>query len=260
MITIQRNRMALVCLALTLVLGGLAFAYLTPRVATVHAQTTQEAMMGLPNTITVVGEGTVQIQPDVAVATIGVQVADAEVQTASSNAQATMEAVLAAISEQGVADEDLQTTGFTIFAEFGPTGPTGEQAQEPLYRVSNNVNVTIRSLDQVAAVLDAAIAAGANNIFGVTFSLDDASQAESDARAQAVEQAAAKAQELAGLTNLQLGGVLSVSEVIGSQGGYFASPGLRDAAAGMGGGSPISPGQLNVTVQLEVVYTAAQSQ
>lgn len=261
MITVHRNRLASIGLALTLLLGGLAFSFLMPRVAPLQAQSSQEAMAGLPNTITVVGEGIARIQPDIAVATIGVQVADAEVQTASNNAQTTMEAVLAAIGEQGVAEEDIQTTGFTIFAEFGPAGPTGEQSQEPLYRVSNNVNVTIRALDQVAAVLDAAIAAGANNIFGVTFSIDDSSQAESEARAQAIEKAAAKAEELAGLTNLQLGSVLSVSEVIGSQGGYFASPGLRtDAGVGMGGGSPISPGQLNVSVQLEVVYSAAQSE
>ncbi len=261
MIHIQRNRLVIICLALTLVAGGFSFAHFMPLSTSAYAQTTQETMVGLPNTITVVGEGTTQIEPDIAVATIGVQVADTEVQAASSSAQTTMEAVLAAIREQGVADEDIQTTGFSIFAEFGPPDPTGEQTQEPLYRVSNNVNVTIRALDQVAAVLDAAIAAGANNIFGVTFNIDDASQAESDARAQAIEQAAAKAQELAGLTNLQLGTVLSISEVIGSQGGYFASPGLRaDSAAGMGGGSPIAPGQLTVSVQLEVVYSAAQAQ
>ena len=261
MIHIQRNRVVSVCLAATLVMSGLAFAYLSPTVATVQAQTTQEAMAGLPNTITVVGEGSTQIEPNIAVATIGVQVAEAAVQTASSNAQAIMEAVLAALQEQGIAEEDIQTTGFSIFAEFGPADPAAAQPQAPLYRVSNNVNVTIRDLNQVAAVLDAAIAAGANNIFGVTFSIDDASQAESDARAQAVAKAAAKAQELADLTNLQLGSVLSVSEVIGSQGGYFASPGLRaDSAASMGGGSPIAPGQLNVSVQLEVVYSAAQPQ
>lgn len=256
----QRNRLALVCLVLTLVCGGLGVAYLAPTLKIAQAQSSQEGLAGLPSTITVVGEGTVQIQPDIAVATIGVQVADAEVQTASSNAQTTMEAVLAAIQEQGVASEDIQTTGFTIFAEFAPVDPASQQTQEPLYRVSNNVNVTIRSLEQVATVLDAAIAAGANNIFGVTFSLDDSSQAEADARSQAIEQAAAKAAEIAGLTNLQLGSVLSVSEVIGSQGGYFASPGLRTDAAGMGGGSPISPGQLNVTIQLEVVYSAAQAE
>lgn len=258
MITVQRDRFAIGCFALTLMIVGFAFAYPTSGVSTAYAQ---EAMTGLPNTITVVGEGSAKIEPDIAVTTIGVQVADAEVQMASSNAQATMEAVLAALTAQGVADEDIQTTGFTIFAEFAPADPTSEQPQAPLYRVSNNVNVTIRALDQVAAVLDAAIAAGANNIFGVTFSVDDPSQAESDARAQAIEKAAAKAQELAELTNLQLGSILSVSEVIGSQGGYFASPGLRtDSAAGMGGGSPIAPGQLSVSVQLEVVYSAAQSQ
>jgi uncharacterized protein YggE len=122
--------------------------------------------------------------------------------------------------------------------------------------VSNNVNVTIRALDQVATILDAAIGAGANNIFGVNFSVDDPSQAAADARAEAIDNAQQKAQDLAELTGLQLGNVVSVSEIIGSRGGFYASTGLAPAGqAGLGGGGgPIAPGQLNVNVQLEVVY------
>ena len=207
--------------------------------------------------ITVVGEGTAPVEPDIAVANIGVQVANTDVKAASSEAQEIMNAVLAAIQEQGVAEADIQTSGFSIFADFGPASPTGEQTQTPLYRVSNNVNATIRDLALVPAVLDAAIAAGANNIFGVNFSIDDPSEAASVARAQAIENAQAKAQDLAQLTGLQLGNVVSVSEIIGSRGGFYGSSGLAAMSqAGLGGGGgPIAPGQLNVNVQLEVIYS-----
>lgn len=224
----------------------------------VYAQAQGEPAPTIQQAITVVGEGVAPVEPDIAVANIGVQVANEDVRAASSEAQEIMNAVLAAIQEQGIAEEDIQTSGFSIFAEFGPIGPSGEQPQTPLYRVSNNVNATIRDLEQVATVLDAAIGAGANNIFGVNFSVDDPSEAASEARAQAIEQAGAKAQELAELTGLQLGNVLSVSEIIGSRGGFYGSSSLGTASqAGLGGGGgPIAPGQLNVTVQLEVIYSA----
>ena len=241
--------MAAVVLTASLLLLGQAF-----RGVVVYAQSDPPA--AALQAITVVGEGSVAVQPDIAVANIGVQVANADVKAASSEAQELMNAVLAAIQEQGVAEEDIQTSGFSIFADFGPASPTGEQSQTPLYRVSNNVNATIRDLTLVPAVLDAAIAAGANNIYGVNFSVDDPSEAAAAARAQAIENAQAKAEDLAQLTSLQLGSVVSVSEIIGSRGGFYGSSGVAAASqAGLGGGGPIAPGQLNVNVQLEVIYS-----
>jgi uncharacterized protein len=230
------------------------------RGSTVYAQTESDPTTTRQQAITVVGQGISRVEPDIAVANIGVQVANADVREASSEAQEIMNAVLAAIQEEGVAEEDIQTSGFSIFADFGPIGPAGEQPQTPLYRVSNNVNATIRDLEQVAAVLDAAIGAGANNIFGVNFSIDDPSAAETEARAQAIERAQTKAQELADLTGLELGNVISVSEIIGSRGGFFGGSTLGLGDAGLGGGGPIAPGQLNVTVQLEVIYNASQGE
>lgn len=248
-------RQTIVALAATLVLAATILLLSQTLPGTVYAQ--GEPVAAPQQAITVVGEGSAPVQPNIAVANIGVQVANADVKAASSEAQEIMNAVLAAIQEQGVAEEDIQTSGFSIFADFGPASPTGEQSQTPLYRVSNNVNATIRDLTLVPAVLDAAIAAGANNIFGVNFSIDDPSEAASAARAQAIENAQAKAADLAELTGLQLGNVVSVSEIIGSRGGFYGSSGLALAsqAGGGGGGGPIAPGQLNVNVQLEVIYS-----
>lgn len=253
---LQRQSGRMVATAVLLAATTLLLGKTLPSVA-VYAQTAAEPATAPMQAITVVGEGLAPVQPNIAVANIGVQVANADVKAASSEAQEIMNAVLAAIKEQGVADEDIQTSGFSIFADFGPAGPTGEQTQTPLYRVSNNVNATIRDLTTVPAVLDAAIAAGANNIFGVNFSIDDPSEAASAARAQAIENAQAKAEDLAQLTGLQLGNVVSVSEIIGSRGGFYGSSGLAAVSqAGVGGGGgPIAPGQLNINVQLEVIYS-----
>lgn len=250
-----RQRPTITAVAVLLTATLLSFG--PPHGATpVYAQTQGEST-AMPQAITVVGEGSIAVEPDIAVANIGVQVANADVRAASDEAETIMNAVIAAIQEQGVAEEDIQTAGFSIFAEFAPVNPAAEQPQTPLYRVSNNVNVTIRALDQVATILDAAIAAGANNIFGVNFSVDDPSQGAADARAEAIANAEQKAQNLAELTGLQLGNVVSVSEIIGSRGGFYAGTLASASQAGLGGGGgPIAPGQLNVNVQLEVVYSA----
>jgi uncharacterized protein YggE len=212
----------------------------------------------LQRTITVVGEGTIRVKPDIARANIGVEVMEASVAEASSSATATMEAVLAALQQQGIEEKDIQTSGFNIWVDR-PYGPEGLPSENPMYRVNNNVAVTIRDLDNLGSVLDTAIAAGANNIYGITFDLDEPSLVESEAREKAVANANANAQELAELNNLELGEVLSVSEVVGTPMGYYAGSFQEAAAApGLGGGGagPISPGELTFTMQLQIVYDA----
>lgn len=212
--------------------------------------TTQAA--GMPGTITVVGEGTVSIEPDTAQAVIGVETAGPTVKEASGQNGEIMTAVMAALADAGIEAKDMQTAGYNVFADrgFGPDGPS----QEVTYRVSNNVNVVIRDLDTVGDILDAAIEAGANNIYGVTFSLDTPSAVESDARTLAVDDARAKAQELATLTGMTLGEIVSVSEIVGGNGGFYANSFRNAEASGMGGGGPISPGQLELSMQLQIVF------
>jgi uncharacterized protein YggE len=237
-----------------LLAGVLVFARSGFVPSAAQAQTVAETTSTLPRTITVVGEGTVKIKPDIAQANIGVEVIRPTVKAASSGAKESMDAVLQALKEQGVDEKDIQTSGFSVWTErpYGPEGP----ADEVLYHVSNQVAVTIRDLDTVGTVLDAAIEAGANNIYGVTFSLDDPSQVESEAREKAVSDAQAKAQELAVLNDVELGDVVSVSEVIGGRGGYYTGVVREAAVSGVGGGGgPIAPGELEVTLQLEIVYT-----
>ena len=238
--------------ALLLLVGVLALVQASFATPIAQAQTAAES----PRTITVVGEGAVRIKPDIAQANIGVEVMEPTVQEASSAAKATMEAVLAALRQQGIDQKDIQTSGYSIWVDR-PYGPEGQPGENAMYRVNNNVTVTIRDLENVGTVLDAAIEAGANNIYGITFSLDDPSQVESEARAKAVTDAKAKAQELAELNDLQVGEVLHISEVVGGAGGYYTGSFRETAVApGLGGGGagPISPGELTLTLQLQIVY------
>jgi uncharacterized protein YggE len=104
-------------------------------------------------------------------------------------------------------------------------------------------------------VLDASIKAGANNIYGVEFLLDDATAARSEARKLAVEAANANAAELAALTGVQVGRILSISEVIGGAGGFYNNS-ISSFQLGLGGAdrTPIQLGQLRLTMQLQITY------
>jgi uncharacterized protein YggE len=207
--------------------------------------------------ITVVGEGKVSLEPDIARVTIGVETMRNTVEEASAENKATLEAVLEALRAQGVEDKDIQTSGFSVFAErYGPEGPLPEG--EVRYRVSNNVSVVVRELDNLGTILDATMEAGANNIYGIEFDLEDRGAVESDAREKAIEDARTKAEELATLSGVTLGDVISVSEVI--QSGSFYACNFAEMARGMGGGggTPVSPGQLDLVMQLQVVYAITQ--
>jgi uncharacterized protein YggE len=205
-------------------------------------------------TITVVGEGVINIEPNVARTNIGVEVLRPTVEEAAAENAAIVEALLATLTELGIPGEDIQTSGFNVFAErYGAGGPVSEE--EVQYRVSNSVTVIIRDLDQVGEVLDAAIKAGANNIYGVEFLLDDATAARSEARELAVENARATAEELAMLNGVQVGKILAISEVVGGAGGFYNNSissfqiGMRAADR-----TPIQPGQLRLTMQLQLTY------
>jgi uncharacterized protein YggE len=130
--------------------------------------------------------------------------------------------------------------------------PAGTETgtSKPTYIVSNMVNVTIRDLDKVSTVLDAVVEAGANNIWGVNFSLEDQTTAQADARAKAIDDAKARAEALAELSGVKLGPVMSISEIL-SGGSYPVAFAVERAASG---GGPISPGELEIGYQVQVSY------
>jgi hypothetical protein len=210
-------------------------------------------------TITVVGRGEVKVKPDIATTTVGVESLGPTVDAAMEDAQARMTSVLDALKKLGIADKDIQTNNFSINFERQPTEPKPAAQATPgafeppagFYRVSNMVQVTIRDLTKVSEVIDTAVKAGANNVWGISFSLDDTDKLEAQARESAVADAKARAESLATLNGVKVGPVVAISEVVGSQ----SVPMFDRAAAGMGGGgTPVEPGELTFSTQIQVVY------
>ena len=238
-----------------LVVGGASGWFATPEA---HAQAVQPPAAAA-GTITVVGEGKVTLKPDVARVTIGVETVSTSVQEATAGNNAKVEAVLDAQEAAGIDEDDMRTTGYSVYADrYGPEGMLADS--DVRYRVSNNVSVTIRDLDSVGSILDVAVEAGANNIYGIEFALDDPKIAESDARSAAIANAQAKAAELAELTGIDLGRVVGISEIVGAGGGYYAGNFAETARMGLGGGggAPIAPGQLDLVMQLQVTFAIAE--
>ncbi len=234
----------------TLSIGGLAFALAsTPRstqpVAEAAASTTSE------HSITVVGTGTASGAPDVAHITAGVETQAPSIQTAVSDNQTQMAALLDALKGLGIADKDLQTNNFSVYTEQKPASDGTAGNTQMIYHVTNQVQVTVRDVSQLGKVLDKAVAAGANNIYGVNFSVGDTTQLEAAARTKAVADAKSRAESLAQLNGVQLGDVISVSEVINNSGVY---PALSAAKGLGGGGTPIQPGELEVSMSVQITY------
>jgi uncharacterized protein YggE len=217
-----------------------------------------EAPRSIERSITVVGEGEVSAAPDLAEANIGVEVLAPTVKEATEEAKERMTAIMAALQEASIAEKDIQTSSYSIYFEHYPEVRAMVEAAPPevegSYRVSNMVRVKVRDLDKVGDVLDEVIEAGANNVYGVNFTMDDLSEVRSEARLKAVDNAKAKAQELADLNGVNLGEVLQISEVIGGPFPMIGMSGVREYAGGVG---PISPGELEFSVQIQVTYAIA---
>ena len=243
---------AAVSAAIIMLVGtvALAAAGLYMSVSPTEASPAQQAESGTGRTITVVGEGKVSAQPDMAQINMGIEVVGPDVKEASGQAETAMNGLLAALKGEGVADNDIQTSYYNVWVER-PYGQQGGPTGEAIYHVSNSVNVTVRDLNNVANILGQAIEAGANNINSINFSMADPTPLRSEAREKAVTNAEAKAAELAGLNGVQVGEVVTISEVVGG-----AVPYEYAAVAGVGGGGagPISPGEVEVTVQLQITY------
>jgi len=204
--------------------------------------------------ITVVGQGKASGTPDVAHISIGVETSGASAQEAVSANRAQMTTLLQKIKAAGIAAKDIQTSNFSIYADQGKVDgmpSTGVGAGVITYRVTNQVNLTVRDITKLGDVLDQAVSAGANSVYGVSFEVDDPSKLEATVREKAVVDAKARAETLAKLNGVSVGEVLTVSEVLGGVGPLYA----RVDVAAMGGGTPIQPGEFEVNVSVQVTYS-----
>ena len=196
--------------------------------------------------ITVTGTGRVVSRPDTAVVEVGAEARATALADATAEVDRTLRAVLAAVKALGVRDADVRTTTYAIDPVAEPRQPGDTGARIVGYRVSNVVQVRTRDVEGVGRILDAAVRAGANVVRNVHFTIDDASRAEAQARALAMQDAATKAREVAAAAGVRLGRLLAVTA------SAPARPVARMSLATAPG--PLEPGQLETTVSLDARY------
>lgn len=209
--------------------------------------------------ITVSASGSSSAEPDMATINIGVETQGDDVVSVSSDNAQKMQSVIEVVKNAGVAVKDIQTSNYNIYIER-PSEPrpaavpqTGTTPQtQVIYHVNNTVNVHVRDLKNLGKILEAVAGVGANNIYGINFSLSDTKTVESQARQAAMEAAQAKAGELARLASVKLGQVQSVSETSSTTPpvAYAASAKLAVAANSV----PISSGEVQYQVEVQVSY------
>lgn len=213
-----------------------------------------------PRTVTVLGQGRVSVQPDTAVIQIGISIQQPTLDQTLDEANSTMEAIITALADQGIAGEDIQTTNFNVYAVRDYSKESGGMLPPVVgYNVSNQVSVKIRDLEwesgmpseKIGEVIGAAVEAGANEIYGIGFSVEDKRAVESQARALAVENAGERAAELARSAGKRIGEVIAMSEGVTYQSipYYPAAEGAQGA-----GGAPIMGGSIEVLVEVTVTY------
>lgn len=196
------------------------------------------------HTIVVGGTGKVSAAPDVAVLMLGVESLAPALADATADAAKRMSAVVARLKELGVADADISTLVYSVDPRTAPIDPSRRDPPRVVgYQVSNIAQVTIRKIAEAGPTLDAAVAAGANAVRGIRFTLADPSAVQAEARKRAVADALAKARQLAAAGGVTLGPVLTIRE-------SAASPPVPVRAMAMS--SPIEAGQLDVVVNVEI--------
>jgi uncharacterized protein YggE len=249
--TFQRSPLAILLIVIAAVAVALVVALSAAgltHAGTVSVSTTSQS--GL----TVCGHGQAFVRPDVARIHVGVHASASTADVARAQASQTMTAVLAALKANGVATADIQTAYFAIEPEYSYDQSGSHQIG---YTVTNSVTVTVRAVDKVGQIVDAAAQAAGNNadISGIDFSTIDPNAGIVQAQQQAIANAHAQAEQLASTAGVALGAPLAIDA--GSCSGQTAPLPSSAQAAGSSAAqptTPVQPGQSEVDAEVLVIY------
>lgn len=206
--------------------------------------------------VTVNGTGVVKVMPDTATVRLGVEVRDRDLATAQNEATRRMNACISAVRAANVAERDATTSGYNIWVNQDHNNP-----HRPIvgYTVSHTLTVRVREIGNVAAVIKAGLEAGANEVHGIHFTVENPGDAHTRAREAAIANAREKADDLARITGAAIGQVLTIDEtsyapqtVSGDARMY--SRALMSDSMPMMAEAPIEPGESSITINLQISW------
>lgn len=241
----------------TLKIAVIALALAAPLAAQAPRPTGSDWKDLEPPILTVAGTGQARVAPDVATVRLGVLAQGATAREAQDRVNRSGQAILDAIRKAGIPAERIQTIGLSLTPQYAQ----GRPDQGPRitgYQASNTVTVRVEDLAKVGPVIDAGLAAGANNLDGVDFGLKDDSAARATALTDAVRSARTKAEALARALRVKLVEILEVAE-----GGVSVSPppspfrGRVALAAEAIATTPVSAGEVGVEASVTIRWRIA---
>ncbi len=198
------------------------------------------------------GTGKVVGTPDIATVDMGMTTQDANVQNALKKNNEKMNALIATLKTVGVLPADIKTSRFNVY----PNYDYSSSRQTIIgYTADQGVTVKVRKLDAVSQVLDAAASAGANQVSGLNFTIDNPETLQTSAREKAIADATAKAATLSKELGIKFSKVVNFSE---SNNGYAPMPYLSYAKDSMGSSASAAPsietGSLDVTSNVTLTF------
>ena len=206
-----------------------------------------------PAMISVTGEATVSVPPDLAQIDAGVTSEAKTAREASDANNAAMGKVLLALKGAGIDEKDFQTSRLSLQPESAPNRTAGP-ATIVGYRATNRVTIRLRDVTKIASVVDTLVGAGANDIGGINFTVSQASKLLDDAREQAIADARRKAEIYAKAAGATLGAPLSIAE-----GSTPVPIPYRRMAAGMAAAAPVAQGEETLQVTVAVSWAIKQA-
>lgn len=197
-------------------------------------------------TVSVSGTGAVSTDPDRALVAVAVVATGETAQEARSKAAERMNGLRAALADAGITDDQVETTGYFLHPRYDRDGDLQE------FQVTHGIRVETSDVENAGAIVDAAVAGGANRVNGVTFTLsaDRERELRAEAIGDAVRFARADADAIADAAGVEVVGLRTAS----TSGGFTPVHYGREAVADAGAGTTIDPGTVTVRVTVNAVY------
>jgi len=215
------------------------------------------------------GEGKVLAKPDIAVISFSILTEATSSKVAQDENSKKSQKVTDFLKKQGIDEKDIKTTGYNVYPQYSYPRPCPLYAPENSYypcggtdqkitgyQVTQTFEAKVRDIDKASTILDGVVTAGANQVYNLSFQIDNPEKLKDQAREMAIKDAKDKADNLKKQLGIRLGRIVSFSENGSGWPPIYYEAKAMDSRGGMGGGvEPSVPsGENEVTVNVTVTY------
>ena len=210
--------------------------------------------------IIVTGTSSIELEPDMATLSLGIESSASTVSEARDNASISINEMLNAMKNVGIDDEDIQTTAFNIYPQYeyievNENGRVRGVQELTGFTVSNMLLVTVKNLDGIGEIIDKITDAGGNDVRfnSINFGIQDPVPYQSELRKLAVEDGVTKASQLAEYSGVKLGAITMIADyssqpTIAKDQAVFAERAMAIPS------TSINPGSLSLSMRIDMVF------